>query len=248
MRHASLFSGIGGFDLAAQWMGWDNIFHCEWNEFGKKVLKHYWPNAISYGDITKTDFSIHRGNIDILTGGFPCQDISIANVYKGGGQGIQGSRSGLWKEYARAIREIMPGFIVFENSPMLTSRGFEQVLCDLSGMGYDAEWRSFFATQFGFNHRRKRTFGIAYTRSFGHKNNFKEGGILSKILQQQPPRQNSLSMSFERFNSKSDFGNIQLDDGFSNELDKDSMKAFGNAIVPQIAFEIFKAIDSLKAA
>jgi hypothetical protein len=66
-----LFSGIGGFDLAAEWMGWDNVFHCEWNEFGQKILKYYWPNAISYEDITKTDFTKHRGTIDILTGDFP---------------------------------------------------------------------------------------------------------------------------------------------------------------------------------
>ncbi len=78
MRHGSLFSGIGGFDLAAEWMGWDNIFHCEWNPFGKRVLNYYWPKAISYDDITKTDFTIHRGRIDILTGGFPCQPYSAA--------------------------------------------------------------------------------------------------------------------------------------------------------------------------
>jgi len=71
MKHGSLFSGIGGFDLAAEWMGWENVFHCEWNEFGQKVLKHYWPNAILYEDITKTDFGIHRGTIDIVSGGFP---------------------------------------------------------------------------------------------------------------------------------------------------------------------------------
>lgn len=78
MTHASLFSGIGGFDLAAEWMGWENIFHCEWNPFGQKVLKHHFPNSKSYEDITKTDFSIHRGTIDILTGGFPCQPYSSA--------------------------------------------------------------------------------------------------------------------------------------------------------------------------
>jgi DNA (cytosine-5)-methyltransferase 1 len=78
MTHGSLFSGIGGFDLAAEWMGWENIFHCEWNPFGQKVLKHYWPKSISYNDITQTDFSIHRGKIDILTGGFPCQPYSTA--------------------------------------------------------------------------------------------------------------------------------------------------------------------------
>ncbi len=78
MKHGSLFSGIGGFDLAAEWMGWENVFHCEWNEFGKKVLKHYWPNAESFHDITKTDFTKYANQIDILTGGFPCQPYSAA--------------------------------------------------------------------------------------------------------------------------------------------------------------------------
>ena len=83
MRHGSLFSGIGGFDLASEWMGWENVFHCEWNEFGKKVLKYYWPKAISYDDITKADFTIHRGKIDVLTGGFPCQPYSTAGKILG---------------------------------------------------------------------------------------------------------------------------------------------------------------------
>ena len=81
MTHASLFSGIGGFDLAAEWMGWENLFHCEWNPFGQRVLKHHFPNSISYNDITKTDFSIHNGSVDILTGGFPCQPYSSAGKY-----------------------------------------------------------------------------------------------------------------------------------------------------------------------
>lgn len=243
MKHGSLFSGIGGFDYAAELVGWDNVFHCEYNPFSVKVLNFHFKDSIFYGDITKTDFSIHRNRIDILSGGFPCQDISIANVYNGGGQGIAGKRSVLWKEYARAIWEIRPRFIVFENSPMLTSRGLETVLSDLSRMGYDAEWRNFFATQFGFNHRRKRIFGIAYTRSIGYENYFKQGGILSKILQQQPSRQNCLSVPFKRFNSNSDFRSVQLYDGFSKELDKDSMIAYGNAIIPDIALSIFKAIQ-----
>jgi DNA (cytosine-5)-methyltransferase 1 len=71
MKHGSLFSGIGGFDLAAEWMGWTNVFHCEYNPFGQRVLKHYWPESISYGDIKQTDFTIHRGEIDVLSGGFP---------------------------------------------------------------------------------------------------------------------------------------------------------------------------------
>lgn len=107
MTHGSLFSGIGGFDLAAQWMGWDNVFHCEWNEFGQKVLKHYWPKAISYADITTTDFSIHRGTIDILTGGFPCQPYSSA----GKRLGKEDDRH-LWPEMLRAIGEISPRYVV----------------------------------------------------------------------------------------------------------------------------------------
>lgn len=244
MKHGSLFSGIGGFDLAAQWMGWDNVFHCEIEEYNQKVLKHYWPKAISYADITKTDFSIHEGAINVLTGGFPCQDISIANQSKHTGGGIHGQRSGLWSHYARAIREIRPNYIVFENSPMLIQRGLEVVLCDLAGMGYNAEWRNFYATQFGFNHRRKRTYGIAYASGIRCKDNNEAGGILSKILSKQPPRQNPLSMPFERFNSKSDYSDVRMDDGFPTELDRSCIKSYGNAIVPEIALQIFKAIEA----
>lgn len=110
MKHGSLFSGIGGFDLAAEWMGWENVFRCEWNEFGQKILKHYWPNAISYTDITKTDFSVHRGTIDILTGGFPCQGFSLA----GNRLGTDDDRY-LWPEMLRVIRETKPAYIVGEN-------------------------------------------------------------------------------------------------------------------------------------
>ena len=83
MRHASLFSGIGGPDLAADFMGWENVFHCELNEFCRRVLSYYWPNAKSYGDIKRTDFTIWRGTIDILTGGFPCQPYSVSGERHG---------------------------------------------------------------------------------------------------------------------------------------------------------------------
>ena len=83
MNHGSLFSGIGGFDLAAEWMGWTNMFHCETDKFCNKILNYYWPNAKSYGDIRKTDFTIWRGRIDVLTGGFPCQPFSLAGKRKG---------------------------------------------------------------------------------------------------------------------------------------------------------------------
>jgi len=110
MTHGSLFSGIGGFDLAAEWMGWENKFHCEWNEFGQKVLHHYWPNAEQFTDIKKSNFTKYANRIDILTGGFPCQPYSSA----GKRLGKEDDRH-LWPEMLRAIKEIQPRWIVGEN-------------------------------------------------------------------------------------------------------------------------------------
>ncbi|HAE65726.1 MAG TPA: DNA (cytosine-5-)-methyltransferase, partial [Sphingobacterium sp.] len=116
MTHGSLFSGIGGFDLAAQWMGWQNIFHCEINPFCQKILKYYWPNADSYTDIKQTDFSIYRGKIDVLSGGFPCQPFSTAGKRKG----AEDDRY-LWPEMLRAIDEIRPTWVIGENVAGLAS-------------------------------------------------------------------------------------------------------------------------------
>lgn len=116
MTHGSLFSGIGGFDLAAQWMEWQNIFHCEINPFCQKILNNYWPNADSYTDIKQTDFSIYRGKIDVLSGGFPCQPFSTAGRRKG----AEDDRY-LWPEMLRAIDEIRPTWVIGENVAGLAS-------------------------------------------------------------------------------------------------------------------------------
>jgi DNA (cytosine-5)-methyltransferase 1 len=164
MTHGSLFSGIGGFDLAAEWMGWENVFHCEWNEFGKKVLKYYWPNAISYDDITKTDFTIHRGKIDILTGGFPCQPYSAA----GKRLGKEDSRH-LWPEMLRAIREISPRWVVGENVRGLTNWNggmvFDEVQADLEAEGYQVLPFLLPACAVNAPHRRDRIWFIAKNAS-----------------------------------------------------------------------------------
>ena len=110
MTHASLFSGIGGAELAATWAGWTNLFHCEINPFGRRVLEYWFPNSMSYEDITKTDFTLWRGRVDVLTGGFPCQPFSVA----GKRCGADDDRY-LWPEMLRAIREIQPSWIVGEN-------------------------------------------------------------------------------------------------------------------------------------
>lgn len=116
LTHASLFSGIGGAELAASWLGWTNVFHCEIQEFQRKVLEYWFPNSISYEDITKTDFTEWRGRIDILTGGFPCQPFSVAGKRKG----AEDNRY-LWAEMLRAIRQIQPTWVVGENVAGLLS-------------------------------------------------------------------------------------------------------------------------------
>jgi DNA (cytosine-5)-methyltransferase 1 len=161
MRHGSLFSGIGGFDLAAQWMNWTNVFHTEWNEFGQKVLQHHFPNSISYHDIIKTDYTIHNGDIEIITGGFPCQPFSLAGKRKG-----TDDERYLWHEMLRAIQQIQPTYVVAENvRGLLTIDGgmvFEQVCADLEAEGYEVQPILLPAAGVNAPHRRDRIFIVGY--------------------------------------------------------------------------------------
>lgn len=167
MIHGSLFSGIGGFDLAAEWMGWDNIFHCEWNPFCQRVLKYQFPNSISYNDITNTDFTIHRGTIDVLSGGFPCQPYSLAGKRKG-----KEDDRHLWPEMLRAIREISPAFVVGENVYGLVNWNgglvFDEVQADLENEGYEVTAVILPACGQNAPHKRERIWFVA-------KNNNKNG-------------------------------------------------------------------------
>lgn len=169
MKHASLFSGIGGFDLAAQWMGWENELHCEIADFPRQILKYYWPNAKSYTDITQTDFTPHHGTIDILSGGFPCQPFSLAGKRKG----TADSRH-LWPEMLRAIKEIAPRWVVGENVYGIVnwSKGlvFEQVQADLESAGYQVWPLLLPACGVGAPHKRDRFWFIAYAPLHGHRN------------------------------------------------------------------------------
>ena len=168
MNHGSLFSGIGGFDLAAEWMGWENVFHCEMNEFGRKVLNHYWPQSISHENIIKTDFNIYRGRIDILSGGFPCQPYSNA----GKRLGEEDDRH-LWPQMLRAIQEIQPRWIVGENVLGLVNWSdglvFEEVQADLESEGYSVQPYVLPAASVNAPHRRDRVFFVANSCSNGHE-------------------------------------------------------------------------------
>ena len=291
LRHGSLFSGIGGFDLAAEWMGWENVFHCEWNEFGQRILKYYWPKAISYANIKTTDFTIHRGKIDILTGGFPCQPYSTAGRRKG-----KEDDRHLWPEMLRAIREIQPSYIVGENVRGLTNwnRGvvFDEVQADMEAEGYEV--LPFLLPACGKNapHRRDRIWFVAYSNGEKSKNDsnsnsrtteeirrqnesdvpgeFFGDGITSNTTGFRPQRSRGAEgqiSSKENSHWQASWANADGGwpnehpicsgaDGLSGKLDgitfrewsEESIKGFGNAIVPQVAYEIFKSVGLLAAA
>jgi DNA (cytosine-5)-methyltransferase 1 len=282
MTHGSLFSGIGGFDLAAEWMGWENVFHCEWNEFGKKVLHHYWPKAISYHDITKTDFTIHRGRIDILTGGFPCQPYSMAGKRKG-----KEDERHLWPEMLRAIKEIQPRWVVGENVYGLVNWSggmvFHEVQADLEAAGYEVFPYVLPAISVNAPHRRDRIWFVAYSDSRRNKRlqyelgkpkeirqgrqdneeNCNENATNSLCIEQQGQRRPEGQSNTTKVGNRKEYRAfndggwpiesavrrandgipIQLDGITFSEWAKESIKAYGNAIVPQVALQIFKTIQ-----
>ena len=161
MTHGSLFSGIGGFDLAARWAGWDNLFNCEIDLFCRTVLKYHFPDAEQYGDIKTTDFTVWRDRIDVLSGGFPCQPFSQAGKRKG----TKDDRY-LWPEMLGVIRSVRPRWVVGENVIGIVnwSKGlvFEQVCSDLEAEGYEVQ--PFVIPACGVNapHRRYRTWFVAH--------------------------------------------------------------------------------------
>ena len=192
LTHGSLFSGIGGPEIAAEMMGWKNVFHCEINPFGRKILDYWFPNSKSYEDITKTDFTEWRGRVDVLTAGFPCQPFSCA----GKRNGAKDDRY-LWPEMLRAIREIQPDWVVGENVAGIlsmvqpgseTTLGREESLfgevdrkrilhrqeyvvetvCnDLEREGYSVQPVVIPACAVGAPHRRDRVFFIAHRADAG---------------------------------------------------------------------------------
>ena len=166
LRHGSLFSGIGGFDLAAEWMGWENVFHCEIDPFGQRVLKHHFPNSKAHEDIKELQATQYHGRVDIITGGFPCQPFSNAGQRKG----TQDDRH-LWPEMLRVISEVSPTFVVGENvRGLLNWSGpngepnmvFNQVCLDLEAEGYEVAPLILPACGKNAPHRRDRIWFVAH--------------------------------------------------------------------------------------
>jgi DNA (cytosine-5)-methyltransferase 1 len=243
MTHGSLFSGIGGFDLAAEWMGWENKFHCEWNTFGQKVLHHYWPQAEQFTDITKTDFTKYANRIDILTGGFPCQPYSSAGKRLG-----KEDERHLWPQMLRAIREIQPRWVVGENVLGLVNWSdglvFHEVQADLEAEGYEVQPYVLPAVSVNAPHRRDRVWFVADTSDIRREDALENGELERGRFGQSHQRN-----VWDSFPSVSPI--CTGDDGISDRLDSitfpkwrnESIKAGGNAIVPQVVFQIFKTIE-----
>ena len=262
MRHGSLFSGIGGFDLAAEWMGWENVFHCEWMEFPRKVLDFYWPDADSHIDICKTDFTKYANKIDILTGGFPCQP------YSGAGKrlGTEDERH-LWPEMLRTIQEIKPRWVVGENVLGLVDWNnglvFQEVCLDLETEGYEVQPFILPASGKGAPHQRYRVWFVAYL----HKVSRQQLGISETKNSQQWNKKigsknrqfvqlvfdgNTFAEQWERGQRiTSEPPMVSESYGFPNKLDgitfskwaEQSNESYGNAIVPQVAHTIFQTIE-----
>jgi len=157
MKHGSLFSGIGGIDLGFEMAGIETVWNCEIDEWCRDLLKKRFPGATQYDNV-ETIGKHNLKPVDIISGGFPCQDISVA----GKGEGLDGKRSGLWFEMYRIISELLPRFALIENVQLLTKRGGTRVLSDLAEIGYDAEWQIISAASVGARHLRKRLWIIAY--------------------------------------------------------------------------------------
>jgi DNA (cytosine-5)-methyltransferase 1 len=161
-RVLDLFSGIGGFSLGLERTGgFKTVAFCEIEPFCRRVLNKHWPDVPIYEDVrtlTAERLAADGIGVDVICGGFPCQDISVA----GKGAGIEGERSGLWSEYARLIGELRPRYVIVENVAALLGRGLDRVLGDLAEIGFDAEWHCIPASAVGAPHERDRIWIVAY--------------------------------------------------------------------------------------
>lgn len=176
MRIGSLFAGIGGFELGLEWAGVGHtVWQVERDPFCRAVLARHWPEAERFEDVCTVGVA-NLAPVDVICGGFPCQDIS----YAGKGAGLDGERSGLWFEFARIVREMGPRFVVVENVSALLTRGLDAVLGTLASLGFDAEWCCVRASDVGARHRRDRVFLIGYLADAGclGRERFRDAGVV----------------------------------------------------------------------
>lgn len=235
LTHGSLFSGIGGFEVGAERAGIKTIWNCEFEDFQSNVLKKINKDAEQYRDIRTANITKY---VDIISGGFPCQDISVAGKMVG----IKGERSGLWSEMWRTIRVVRPKYVIIENSPALLIRGFEQVLCDLSKIGYDAEWQVISNIAFGYPHKRERLYVIAYSNEIRPQSDICEHRTANSIFRKWASNQiDGYSMS-KRIREMAASDVVRNGDGFRYWTHR--VGSLGNAVNPTLAHYLFECIKA----
>ena len=239
-----LFSGIGGFSLGLERTGgFETVAFCEIEQFPRKVLAKHWPEVPCYEDVRKltaVKLAADGITVDVICGGFPCQDISTA----GKGAGIAGARSGLWKEYARLISEIRPRFVIVENVSALLGRGLDVVLGDLAEIGYDAEWHCIPVSAIGAPHRRDRIWIVANAECIGSSRQGQHEYAISPEASSDRQTIKFVDGSFaNQWSVEPNVGRVAH--GVPNRVDR--LKALGNSVVPQIPEMIGNAIlENLK--
>lgn len=257
LRVLSLFAGIGGFDLGLERTGgFKTVAFCEIDPFCRRVLAKHWPEVPCYDDVRTLTADRLRADgiaVDVICGGFPCQNVSNASAPHGGNNGLDGDQSGLWSEYERLIAELGPLGVIIENVEALLGNGLDRVLRSLAALGYDAEWDVLPASLAGLPQPRKRTWIVAYPSSQRME------GLLSGISAGAagPGRAGSsphlLDIAHSAFGGDDRFPQPLLrgmDDRPANWVDR--LHACGNAVVPQIPELIGRAIlaslEQLEAA
>lgn len=232
MNELALFAGAGGGILGGHLLGWRTVCAVEYNAYARSVLlarqnDGTLPPFPIWDDVRTFDGNPWRGVVDVVSGGFPCQDISVA----GPGGGLDGERSGLWEHMARVLGEIRPRYAFIENSPMLVDRGLDRVLADLAGMGFDAEWGVLSAADTGAPHLRERIWIVA------HAMRKHEQGLIAGSSYQEVGCQSGEGQTRPRHHGlrrwPSESGIRRVDDGVANRPDR--LKALGNGQVPRVA-------------
>jgi len=237
LKVLDIFSGIGGFSLGLERAGMETVAFCEIEDYPRKVLAKHWPNVPIYKDVRNVTKERLESDgitgIDIVTGGFPCQDLSTAGLQ----QGIDAERSGLWSECSRIIRDFRPTFAVFENVTNLLNgeRGdwFKRVLRDIWESGYDAEWICIRASDVGAEHYRDRAWIVAYP----DEAQLKRGSISERIQSEYS------NISHPRWGQDKP-GMVRTSNGVPFQMDR--LGCLGNAVVPQIPELIGRAIMEIE--
>lgn len=232
LRELALFAGAGGGILGGKLLGWRTVCAVEWEPYPASVLvarqnDGFLPPFPVWDDVQTFDGRPWRGLVDVVSGGFPCQDISSA----GRGEGITGSRSSMWGHMARIIGEVRPRFAFVENSPMLTTRGLGVVLADLAALGYDARWGCVSAGSIGANHERDRIWVVASDANLPQR----EGRSVSSGVHPQ----NSYASNPRWWQDTSELHRV--DDGVAARLDR--LKAIGNGQCPLAAARAFTVLS-----